>query len=1087
MKKKLTIFLSVCLLLLGNVYAQIRNIQGIVSDSKTGEALAGVTIIIDQHTTATQTDGHGQFTIQASTSAETVTFSLVGYLRKVVTLSSENNILVTLDAADQILSEVVVTALGIERRKNELGYAAQEVRGEELTRTRDNNFTNALAGKIAGLEIKQSGTMGGSTNVVMRGYKSLLFHNQALFVIDGIPVSNFNTNTLDQTTGRGGYDYGNAASDINPDDIESINVLKGAAASSLYGSRASNGVIMITTKKGKKNSSNITINTGLTVSQIDRSTFPTYQKEYGAGYVNQYSVKGNPSPDGNFWYNDVFGQGLSLVTPFTDDASYGAAFNPDLLIYQWEAFDPSSPNYGKATPWVAAQNDASYLYQRGLNATHSISIDGGGDNTTFRVGYARNDEKGVLPNSKISKNMFNFSVAHEINDKLKVSSSGSYTKLDGLGRYGTGYDGLNPNQGFRQWFQTNADMKDLKDAYDRTGKNITWNWANVKAEGPIYTNNPYWERYKNYQNDTRDRYFGNAALSWKPLEWLDVIGRVSLDGSSEFQEQRLAVGGSEIPEYQRFDRAYNEANYDLLVNFNKELTTNLHLKALVGANMRRNYQRSIRARTNGGLFIPDLYALTNSKSPIEAPIEILEQTAVDGLFANFNLGYRETYFLEGSIRRDQSTTLPPENNSYWYPSLSGSFIFSNLLQQQSWLNHGKFRLNYAEVGADAQALSLYQIYTLNTMFAGNQTASVATQLRNSNLRPERTKSFELGAEFRFLQERIGLDVSYYDTRSTDQIIPVNVSGATGYAQQWVNAGTLSNRGVEISAYVVPIRNKNFSWTLNANFAKNNSKMTEIYEEHTNLQLASFQGGISLNATLNQPYGTLRGVDYVYVNGFEGDKNYRIVGEDGYYLQSAPNQVLGSIMPDWTAGIQNNLKYKDFALSFLIDIKKGGSVFSLDQYYGLATGLYPETAGLNDLGNPQRIPISQGGGVILPGHTADADRNSTGNNSTRVEAYDNSVTPYGYSNNPQAGFVYDASYVKLREVAITYALPYKLFINSKSFKGVDLSLVGRNLWLIHSNVPYADPEGGLSSGNLQGIQSGVYPAVRNFGFNVRVRF
>src|SRR5690606_1421306 len=252
---------------------------------------------------------------------------------------------------------------------------------------------------------------------------------------------------------------------------------------------------------------------------------------------------------------------------------------------------------------------------------------------------------------------------------------------------------------------------------------------------------------------------------------------------------------------------------------------------------------------------------------------------------------------------------------------------------------------------------------------------------------------------------------------------------------------------------------------------NSSKMTELYEENTNLQLATFQGGVSLNATLGQPYGTIRGVDYVYVDGHQGDPDYRIVGEDGYYLQSAPNQVLGNIIPDWTGGIQNNFKYRDLSLSFLIDIKKGGSLFSLDQYYGLATGLYPETAGLNDLGNPKRLPISQGGGVVLPGYNEDGSPNTT-----RVEAYDNAVTPYGYSNNPQAGFVYDASYVKLREVALTYSLPNKWLANTNFFKGIDVSLVGRNLWLIHSNVPYADPEGGLSSGNLQGVQSGVYPAV-----------
>uniref|UniRef100_F4CD63 TonB-dependent receptor plug n=1 Tax=Sphingobacterium sp. (strain 21) TaxID=743722 RepID=F4CD63_SPHS2 len=1082
MKQKLLCFFLFCIVLLGSTQAQERTIRGKVTAQGSGEPLPGVSVVILGTTSGTTTNENGLYSIDVPANAKELIFSYIGFEKQTVSIGNQDQVDVELSQDAQALSEVVVTALGIERKRNELGYAAQEVRSEDITRTRDNNFTNALSGKVAGLDIKQSGTMGGSTNVVMRGFKSVRGNNQALFVVDGTPISNVNTNTNDQTTGRGGYDYGNAAADINPDDIESINVLKGAAASALYGSRAANGVIMITTKKGKKNSTNITINSGLTIGKIDKSTFAKYQKEYGGGYVNQYSESGYASPDGNFWYYDVFGNGPSLVTPFTEDASYGAAFNPNLLVYQWDAFDPSSPTYGQATPWVAGQNDPSTFYKTGVNSMQSISIDGGGDKTTFKVGYTRNDETGVLPNSKIMKNMFNFSGKHEINDKLSVSATANMTRIDGLGRFGTGYDGRNPNQAFRQWFQTNVDMKDLKRAYERNGENITWNWANINAAAPIYANNPYWERYNNYQNDTRNRYFGNAVLEWKPLDWLGVIGRVTYDGANEFQEERLAQGGTDIAQYSRFDQTYSETNYDLMLNFNKNITEDLSFTGLLGTNLRRNYTNSIRATTNGGLIYPDLYSLSNSVNPIEAPEEIYYRRAVDGIFANANFGYKETYFLEGSLRRDVATTLPTDNNVYWYPSVAGSFLFSNLLKDSNWLSYGKLRVNYAEVGNDADPLSLYKVYDANTLFDGRAMASIRDELLNANLRPERTKSFEVGAEVNFWDARVGFDATYYTTKSTDQIMPVEVTATTGYLRRWVNAGTLENKGVEVSAFVIPVRNENFSWTLNLNFAKNSSKMTELYEENTNLQLATFQGGVSLNATLGQPYGTIRGVDYVYVDGHQGDPDYRIVGEDGYYLQSAPNQVLGNIIPDWTGGIQNNFKYRDLSLSFLIDIKKGGSLFSLDQYYGLATGLYPETAGLNDLGNPKRLPISQGGGVVLPGYNEDGSPNTT-----RVEAYDNAVTPYGYSNNPQAGFVYDASYVKLREVALTYSLPNKWLANTNFFKGIDVSLVGRNLWLIHSNVPYADPEGGLSSGNLQGVQSGVYPAVRNFGFNVRMRF
>lgn len=1079
MKRTLLNFLLAFAMLLGVAQAQERAVTGRVIAQGDSRPLPGVSVRVPGASVATTTNEDGNFSITVPAAAENLQFSYIGYVMQTLAIGDKQVIDVTLIEDAQSLNEVVVTALGIERNKNELSFAAQEIRSEDIVRTRDNNFVNSLTGKVSGLEIKQSGTMGGSTNVVIRGYKSVKGNNQALFVVDGTPISNDNTNTQDQTSGRGGFDYGNAAADINPDDIESVNILKGAAASALYGSRAANGVIMITTKKGKKNTTNITLNSGITFGTMDKSTFPTYQKDYGAGYVNEYSDEGYPSPDGNFWYNTVFGNtSPALVTPFTEDASYGAAFNPNTLVYQWDAFDPASPTYGQATPWVAGQNDPSYFYRTGINSMQSLAIDGGGEKTTFKLGYTRNDERGVLPNSSITKNIMNLSGSHDITDKLTVSATANYAKIDGLGRFGTGYDGRNPNQGFRQWWQTNVDMKEQEAAYFREGKNVTWNWSGIDATSPIYANNQYWERYENYQNDSRNRYFGNAVVSWKPLEWFDVLGRVTFDGSNEFQEERLAIGGSDIPEYSRFDRVYSEANYDLILNFRKDITPDLKLTGLLGGNLRRQYRNSIRSTTNGGLSYPDLYSLSNSVNPINAPIEVMERVGVDGVFANANFGYKEMLFLEGTIRRDESTTLPLGNNVYWYPSVAGSFLFSQLMENSSWLNHGKVRVNYAEVGNDALPLSLYDTYTINPIFNGNPMASVALQQRNPDLRPERTKSFEAGLEMSFWNSRLGFDASYFRSTSFDQIIPVNVSATTGFAQRWVNAGSLRNEGIELSAFVTPVQTADFSWNMNLNFTTFTSKMVEIYGGSTNIQLndVAIQGGITLNATLNQPYGTIRGVDYVYSNG------QRVVGDDGYYLQSAPDQVLGNIIPDWAGGIQNNFRYKNLALNFLIDIKKGGSLFSLDQYYGMATGIYPETAGLNDLGVPQRLPVSQDGGVILPGVKEDGTPNDI-----RVEAYDNSVTPYGYANNPQAGFVFDASYVKLRELALTYTLPSQWINQTNFLKGIDLSLIGRNLWIIHKNLPYSDPEAGLSSGNLQGFQSGAYPAVRNYGFNVRVRF
>jgi hypothetical protein len=407
-------------------------------------------------------------------------------------------------------------------------------------------------------------------------------------------------------------------------------------------------------------------------------------------------------------------------------------------------------------------------------------------------------------------------------------------------------------------------------------------------------------------------------------------------------------------------------------------------------------------------------------------------------------------------------------------------LFSKLLQDKApWLSSGKARLNYAQVGNDAPALSIYNTYTKPTGFSGAPIFSLPDIKNNSNLKPERTKSIEAGLEASFWQSRVGFDFTWYQTNTVDQIMPVSVTAATGYSQEYVNAGEVRNKGVETSVYVTPVRSNSFSWTTTVNFARNRNKVISLYSGVSNLLLlppgyASLQGGITVNATVGQPYGVLQGTNYIYTNG------EKTVNAQGYYLASASTSIIGDPNPDWTGGVNNSFRYKDFGLSFLIDVRKGGDVFSLDQWYGQGTGLYPNTAALNDLGNPSRNLISNGGGVILPGVKQDGTPNNI-----RVENYDSYITPYGYSNNPpRAGFVYDGSYVKLRELALRYSLPARVISKIHPFKGVDISLIGRNLWIIHKNLPYADPEDALSSGNIRGYQSGSYPTVRTYGFNVK---
>ena len=718
MRRFLTFF---TVLMLSGVlaFSQGRTVTGTVND-ETGAPVPFATVTESGTRNATTADANGNFTIKTKGTGSLI-FTATGYNEATVTPQG-NSAMATLSRnASELATVVVTTALGIQRNKNTLPYAAQQVTGDEVSKTRNDNFISGLSGKISGLQITQNNSLGASTNVVIRGYKSLTGNNQALFVVDGTPIDNSNKNTTDQRAGRGGYDYGNAAADINPDDIESINVLKGAAATALYGSRAANGVILITTKKGRKGL-NITLNSGVTMGSIDKSTFVKYQHEYGGGYGarNHYG-----SPDNNFFYFDVNGDGIrDLVDPTTEDASWGPKFDPNLMVYQWDAFDKTSPNYKKATPWVAAKNDPTTYFEKPVSYSNSILLDGGDDKFTYKLGYTHAMDKGILPNSQINKDLVNFGATYKISSRVTANASINYSEVKGLGRYGTGYDSKNPMQGFRQWYQMNNDMQELKDAYFRTRQNTTWNWTRPSAPDgltPIYWNNPYFDRYENYENDSRSRYFGNVGLTYKINDWLSAQGRISLDSYDEIQEERLAVGslplslaggtGNDASGYSRLNRSFREYNYSGILNFDKNITNNLNLKALAGADRRQTNVSSIIAATNGGLVVPKLYALTNSLNPISAPAENLTTIQVDGIFAGATLTWKDMLILDGTIRRDHSSTLPASNASYNYPSISGGFIFSKLIQNASWLSYGKLRANYAELGNSAPAHSTSDVFT----------------------------------------------------------------------------------------------------------------------------------------------------------------------------------------------------------------------------------------------------------------------------------------------------------------------------------------------------------------------------------------
>src|SRR5260221_592271 len=569
MKKFLLVcFISVFAL---SAWAQERIVSGKVTAADDGTALPGVNVILKGTTNGTVTDADGMYKLTLPSTEGTLVFSFVGLVTQEVGIGARTTVDVQLASDVTQLSEVFVTAQGIERTKNELAYAAQKVDGDALAQTRSNNFVNGLS-----------------------------------------------------------------------------------------------------------------VNSGVTFGTPDKTTLPDYQKKYGGGYGKFYE-----DPTGYFLYrdkNDGFstpGSGPDLVDPTSEDASWGAKFDPNLKVYQWDAFDPASPNFGQATPWVAAKNDPNTFLKNSILRNYSFLLDGATDKGYFKFGYAKNNEDGILPNSKLNKDFFNFSANYKLTEMLQLTAAVNVTDQRGLGRYGTGYDERNVFQSFRQWWPMNNDIGALKEAYLRNGQNVTWNWTDHTILKPIYWDNPYWTRYKNYEQDHRIRYFGFLKLDYKINSWLDAMGRASFDTYNDIQEERIAKFSVSVPFYSRYNQSFREYNYDLMLNFHKDINPDLKIGGALGFSDRLTNRETIYATTNGGLIVPDLYALSNSLNPINPPTETDSRLHVMGGYANVTATWKKMLTIEGSYRKDAASSLPKGNNVYPYGAISGTFVFSELIRASS--------------------------------------------------------------------------------------------------------------------------------------------------------------------------------------------------------------------------------------------------------------------------------------------------------------------------------------------------------------------------------------------------------------------
>jgi TonB-dependent SusC/RagA subfamily outer membrane receptor len=1121
------------------IYAQ-RLIEGTVSDSK-GIKIFGANIVVQGTTIGAISDVEGKFNLLVPSESKILIISYTGFESKEMELGVSNQINVVLNEG-VLLEEAVVTALGIKRDEKSLGYSVAKVNAEEISNTPSFNIVNQLSGRAAGVMVQGSsgGNLGGSSRITLRGIRSMNGDNQALFVVDGIPMDNSNFTNATQVLGNGQgtvyesqRDYGNSIQDLNPDDIESISILKGQAASALYGSRGSNGVIQIVTKKGTKHRKGlgITINSSVTFDHV--AYFPKFQREYGGGV----DLLPRGYSDNSGYYKlpyaelDVNGdtighfKSFDLVPIYAVDESSGVKFEastdqqfkhlseinfgdntPNKYIFtdgfgtnqsrlyfrDWNSWDSwDTAHFGKSRLWEVGDDPVKF-FDTGVTISNSISIDGGNDKSTYRLSYTRHDQKGIYPNSSIKRNTFSLNGALQLNDKLSSSVNLNYINNAGLGRTAVTYDfrgGFNPAQNFSQWWHTDLRFDDLRSYENPDGSMRTWNRQSADNPRPQYWDNPYWSRYKNFETDGRDRIYGNIEFSYKINDWLSATGRLLTDFYFETREERIAFGSLLLPQYTLSRYHVSETNTDLIIKAQKSLSADLSLYAFAGTNKLWHKIESDFGATIGGMNIPGIYRLQNSK---ERPLitNLLFNKQIESFFGGASFGWKNMLFLDVTGRQDWSSALPENSNGYFYPSASASFVFTEAYHIH-YLSFGKLRLGWAEVGGDTDPYNIYRTYTGNPNFGNNPNFTVSNTLNKIDLKPEQTSSIEIGTDLRFFHDRLGVDVTYYSGTTKDQIIPLATSTTSGYDHQFINGGEISNEGIEIDLHAVPIHTEHFSWKCSLNYSFNHNKVVSVVPGDpsiTNLPLA-FPGGVTFNAFVGEPYGAILGTNYIYDKA--GNK---LVDSSGNYIASGIMPI-GNITPDFTGGFTNTFKYKNFSLNVFIDFRHGGDIFSITNLFGRYSGLLEESTanGIRENGiinNGVLAAYDENGNLILDGGgntttlTDDTYKTNNINNTTPVSYEDNKYYGGGFYINKRD--IYDGSFIKLREISLTYNLPKKL-LTHLGMSDASFSIVSRNVAILYKNLPNLDPEIAISTRNIQGNEGGAVPSTRSIGFNFKCTF
>ncbi|MFX1707903.1 SusC/RagA family TonB-linked outer membrane protein [Chitinophaga sp. CC14] len=1062
MKKLLAILLVYCAISLPSI-AQTGIITGKVTGEK-GESLPGVSVQIKNTNKGTSTDTDGNFRLDAGNTDVILIFRLVGYLTTEVNTSGKSSITVTLKQDTRNLDQVVVTALGISRKERAVGYSVQEVKGSNLTLTKEQNVLGSLTGKIAGVQVVGSSgaSMGGTQKIKLRGINSINGQEEPLIVVDGTPISNNNF------AGRNGPDLGNLAQDVNPEDIESVNVLKGPAASALYGLRGQYGVILITTRQGgRKGNRKVAVDVNSAFSVEKAGNFMPLQNIYGAGSSQQFST--------------ITVNGQSQLLASGTDESWGPKMD-GTPVRQMYSFYPADPDYGKLTPFSPHPDNIKDYFVTGTTFNNNISMSGGGENTTFRLSFNHTDIKGIEPNTYLKRNNLGFNGSLNLTPKLTVSTSFNYANNKGQ-RPAQGY--YQGSRNFYQWFERSLDMNRLKQYKYPDGTFYHWNHEDIddpdflKKPGSDW-NNPYFEAYENLNHDTRDRFFGNVGLSYDVLPGLKVSGAVRGDMYTQSIDQRKAYGGRDINEYYEAKFENKEMNYEILAQYNKAFDK-LSLNANLGGNLLTQRYNGIQGRTQGGLSVVNFYNLSAS---IDRPnvSNYLRRKEVRSAFAAVSLGYDNIYYLDATVRNDISSALPAGNNSYWYPSVSFSMVFSELLKWEP-LSYGKVRLSFAKAGSDLDPYQIYESYILETPYKGRDDnpylpMHLPTTLNNPGIKPSLGNSFETGLDLKVLNNRLGLAFTYYNQQNIDQVLSIPVSGAIGYENTIINAGKIQNKGVELSLNGTPVQTKFFNWNSTLNVSRNRSLVKELYPGINTLQLdvnTYSRVSVYLNADVNAAFGTLVG------NAYRRDtKTGKILLDAANLPMFEENHNFGSVVPDFTGGWLNTFRIGRFDVSAMIDFQSGGQFFSWTKMLSVKSGQAEETAAINDKGKNVRDPLADGGGVKVNGISSVTGAEVT----AYVDAKSYYRTVLGTSVYEE--WLYDASYIKMRELRVGYTFTKELH-KKMPFNSINVALIARNPFMIYQQAPKGLDPSELSTGrsSISWLETGQLATTRSFGINLNI--